>query len=249
MDKIVNDFFDKNSTIKHNKDILPPPPYFLSNNSESCIKKSFYWLRHESRCKSLLLGNSSNLIDIKPEIKKVVPLAIPHREHPGWRSLTIYGYSSIMTNSYEHYKEEKIITDKDETDWTDICNLLPHTVSWLKNMSPLEQFSRIRIMVLDPGFSSTPHRDYYDGQALCGPINIAVINPKGSEFVLEDGGLVPWQEGEIRSMDLGSYHCIRNSGTEPRVHIIITPSKQDWDLKAMTHACRKYMEYYESGRN
>lgn len=249
MDQSVVDFFNKNIQIKHNKDMLPPPANFLENNSENTIRKSFYWLRHQSQCKSLLLGQASNVNEIKAEIKKCIPLAISHRESIGWRSVTLYGYSSIMTNSYEQYKIDGLITDDDKTRWTDISNFLPKTVGWLKNISPLSSYSRIRIMVLDPGCSSEPHKDYYDGQALCGPINIAVINPKGSEFVLENGGLVPWEEGQIRSMDLGSYHCIRNNGTEPRAHIIITPPKDDWDLNAMGLACRKYLEYYESGRN
>ena len=172
-----------------------------------------------------------------------------HRDHPGWRSITLYGYSSIMTNSYEYYKELGIVTDKMTTDWTDISSIFPKTVSWIKENSPLKEFNRVRIMILDPGSSSTPHSDWPTGQLLCGPVNAAVINPPGSEFVLENGGLVPWEEGEVRSIDLGSLHCIRNLGTEPRVHIIISPSKTDWDIDAMRIACSSYIkESYDARR-
>lgn len=249
MDKEVIDFFDKNIGIKHNKDIQQIPSEFLTDNSETTIKNFFRWVRHDSKCMSLLLDKVSISETIKEEIKKVIPLAISHRESSGWRSITLYGYSSIMTNSYEQYISEGMITDKNTTDWTDVCQFLPNTVEWIKSITPLKEFARIRIMILDPGCSSYPHRDYDKGQLTCGPINIAVINPKGSEFVLEDGGLVPWAEGDIRSMDLGSYHCIRNIGTEHRAHIIITPSKNDWDIAAMRKACEQFKDTYGTRRN
>lgn len=236
MDQIVSDFFNKNKDIQHNKDMLPPPAL----NTEEL----FSWIRHNSNCKSLKLDISADVKDLQLEIKNKTFLAVPHRNHPGWRSITLYGYSSIMTNSYEHYKSLGVDFTNLTPGWTDISKFFPNTVEWLKKNNPLNEFVRIRIMVLDPGGSSSPHKDYPHGQLLCGPINVAIINPPGAEFVLEDGGLVPWQEGDVRTMDLGSTHCVRNVGGEERVHIIITPANTDWNIQAKELACRSYLKQF-----
>jgi hypothetical protein len=233
MDQSVTDFFNANKDVKHNKDLEILP-------SDLSIEEQFKWVRHKSKCKSLLLGKY-DVLALKEEIKSKTILAIPHRNHPKWRSLTLYGYSSVMTNSYEYYKDLGIVEGID-TNWTDVCKFFPKTVEWLKKNNPLKEFSRIRLMILDPNGSSSPHKDYPYGQFLCGPINIAIINPTGSEFVLEDGGIVPWEEGDIRTMDLGSIHCVRNLGNTPRVHIIITPSNNDWDIQAKKIACCQYLK-------
>lgn len=242
MDQIVTDFFDQNQHIPHNNDVLEIPSEFLNAESDEDIKKFFNWIRHHSKCKSLRLAHY-DVKELQEELKNKVSLAIPHRGHPGWRSITLYGYSSIMTNSYEYYKQKGMVTDEDTTDWTDISRFFPKTVQWIKQHSPLKEYARIRLMILDPGGSSSPHRDYDQGQLLCGPVNVAFVNPQGAEFVLENGGVVPWQEGDIRSMDLGSYHCIRNLGNEPRIHLIITPCRTDWDIDAMRIACKSFVEY------
>lgn len=232
MDQVVIDFFNANKDIKHNKDMLQMP---VGNTEEV-----FNWIRYNSKCKSLRLDINTDVSELKEEIRNKTFLAIPHRDHPGWRSLTLYGYSSVMTNSFEHYKDLGILDDTHKPNWTDVCKFFPKTVEWLKKNNPLKEFVRIRIMVLDPQGSSSPHKDYPHGQLLCGPINVAIINPPGAEFVLENGGLVPWQEGDVRTMDLGSNHCVRNTGNEPRVHLIITPSNNDWDADAKALACRSY---------
>ena len=243
MDTEVTNFFNSHANIEHNKDVLPIPYEFLSATTDQEITEFFKWIRHQSRCKSLRLDITADVEEIKNELTSKVSLAIAHREHPGWRSITLYGYSSIMTNSYEHYRQSGIITEDDITGWTDICKFFPKTVTWIKRHCPLIEYARIRIMILEPGGSSSPHKDYQRGQALCGPINVAIVNPIGAEFVLEDGGLVPWKEGDFRSMDLGSLHCIRNLSNEHRIHLIITPSKNDWDVTAMRLACKSFINY------
>jgi hypothetical protein len=237
MDQTVIDFFKVNAALEHNKDMLVPPAG-ITNDTEMFFK----WIRHDSKCKSLRLDVNADVSEIKEEIKNKVELAIAHRGHPGWRSLTLFGYSSVMTNSSEYYKEKSMITEYDTPDWTDVSKFFPKTVAWLKTHNPLTDFVRIRLMILDPGGSSSPHKDYPYGQMLCGPLNIAIINPPGAQFVLEDGGTVPWAEGDFRSMDLGSNHCIRNTGNSPRVHVIITPSSRDWGIEAKALACRSYLK-------
>ena len=235
MDQQVTDFFNANKDIKHNKDMLTPPSGLSTNDL-------FNWIRHESKCKSLRLDLNPDVSEIQEEIKDKLLLAVPHRDHPGWRSITLFGYSSIMTNSYEQYKRFGFDFTNIEPDWTDICKFFPKTVEWLKKNNPLKEYVRIRLMILDPNGASSPHVDHRQGQMLCGPINLSIIHPAGAEFALEDGGLVPWKEGEFRTMDLGSVHCVRNIGPDVRVHLIITPSNNDWDDAAKELACRSYLK-------
>lgn len=236
MDYDVATFFNNNKNILHNKDMLEPPKDLI-NDTESFFK----WIRHSSKCKSLKLDNL-NVSEIKEEIKNKTFLSIPHRDHLGWRSITLYGYSSIMINSYEHYKEIGFDFSNVNPDWTDISKFFPKTVSWLKKNNPLTDFVRIRFMILEPNGSSSPHKDYEHGQFLCGPINLSITQPLGAEFVLENGGCVPWVEGDLRTMDLGSNHCIRNLGSEPRIHMIITPSSNDWNIESKELACCSYLK-------
>lgn len=244
MDKIVNDFFAEHMYVEHNKDILKAPQEFLDLEFDSNVKNFFQWIRHDSRGKSLKYDITANVEEIKEELTSKVLLAVPHRECVGWRSITLFGYSSIMTNSYEYYTQQGIITNE-KLEWTDVCKFFPKTVEWIKRHNPLASYSRIRIMILEPGGSSAPHKDYNAGQALCGPINIAIVNPPGAQFAIENGGLVPWEEGDFRSMDVGSLHCVRNIGNTHRIHIIITPSKEDWDIDAMRMACKSFLKYQE----
>lgn len=245
MDKEVVDFFNSNKDLEHNKDVLPIPHEFENIKSDEEYKKFFHWLRHDSKAKSIRLDINADVTEIQEELKKYEFLAIPHRGHPGWRSLTLFGYSSVMTNSYEFYKSKDLVSDSDMIGWTDICRFFPKTVEWLKKNCPLKEYVRIRLMILDPGGTSSPHKDYPYGQFLCGPVNVAITNPLGSEFVLENGGLVPWREGEFRSMDLGSFHCIRNLSDSPRIHMIITPSKNDWDIDAVKLSYRSFKKMQE----
>ena len=243
MDQLVTDFFNLNKNIIHNVDILEIPNEFINAQTSEEIISYFKWIQTQSKCKSLRLDIDTDVTELKEEIKNKTSLAVSHREHTGWLAITLYGYSSIMTNSDEYYKSKGIIADSDKPDWTDISKFFPKTVEWLKKYNPLHEYVRIRIMVLEPGGFSTPHRDYAKGQMVCGPVNVAIINPPGAEFVLENGGLVPWQEGDVRTMDLGSYHSIRNTGTEPRAHIIITPKNTGWDIDAMRLACHSFTKY------
>lgn len=243
MDQLVTDFFNLNRDVSHNSDMLPIPNEFINAQTPEEIVAYFKWIQTQSKCKSLRLDIDTDVTELKDEIKNKTSLAVSHREHTGWLSITLYGYSSIMTNSYEYYKQQGLITDDDVTGWTDISKFFPKTVEWIKKNSPIKNFVRVRIMVLEPNGYAIPHRDYAKGQMLCGPINVAIINPPGFEFVLENGGLVPWKEGDVRTMDVGSFHSIRNTSNEPRAHLIITPSKNGWDLDAMRLACSSFTKY------
>lgn len=248
MDQSTIDFYQSNSKLIHNKDVLPTPAEFVNATTDEEIEKFFKWIRHSSRCKSLRLDINTDIIELQEELKEKYDLAVPHRHHIGWRSITLYGYSSIMTNSYEHYKELGFVSDEDKTDWTDVCRFFPKTVEWVKKNSPIQNYARVRIMVLDPGCHITPHKDYAYGQVLASTVNFAIINPENVEFVLEDGGTIPWKEGDVRVVDVGSVHSVRNMSQQARIHLIITPTQNDWDIAGKRLVCQSFLKY-ERERN
>jgi hypothetical protein len=226
MDQSVIDFFKTNAALEHNKDMLVPPAG-ITNDTEMFFK----WIRHESKCKSLRLDVNADVSEIKEEIKNKVELAIAHRGHPGWRALTLFGYSSVMTNSSEYYKEKGMITEYDTPDWTDVSKFFPKTVAWLKTHNPLTDFVRIRLMILDPGGSSSPHKDYPYGQMLCGPLNIAGA---ADEIILEWHGQQRWIKAPGDEATFSAIKALANShgghATRFRQGTAVDPSYQRFTL-------------------
>lgn len=246
MDQRVIDFYNTHQHIEHNKDILKMPEQFIGyENDTNKMLEYFEWIRFKSQMGSLRLNINTDISEVQNELSSKSFLAIPHRknESHNWRVITLYGYSSIITDSPQYLKENNLIPNNYELKWTDISPLFPKTVDWIKNNIPLKTVSRIRIMVVEPGGYILPHRDYHHGQCACAGINIAMINPEGSEFCLEDNGLVPWREGDVRVFDVGRLHCIRNNSNVPRIHIIISPLTHEWDIEAKKLACDSYTEY------
>ena len=53
---------------------------------------------------------------------------------------------------------------------------------------------------------------------------------------------VPWQEGQVRGIDISSLHSVRNVGKKDRIHIIIHGSIGDKFKKII---CKSYLDLYE----
>ena len=62
--------------------------------------------------------------------------------------------------------------------------------------------------------------------------NFAITNPPGIEFAMEDAGLVPWQPGDVRAIDIGRLHAVKNTSNENRIHMIVHGNADDkhWQL-------------------
>jgi hypothetical protein len=74
-------------------------------------------------------------------------------------------------------------------------------------------------MLLEPGGYIQPHQDF-DTRAMAA-FNVALSNPPGIFFAQEDAGLIPWQPGEARGIDIGRKHSVLNQGLENRIHMIV----------------------------
>lgn len=243
----INLFFDINKKFKHNQLSKEIPVEFKNwRNDQLLCKKFFNWIREESDTGSLRLLIDAEIKDIVEEISKAQHLAIPHRQQDsvGWRCIVLHGLSSIMTEAPYIYVEQGIVTEGEQEQWTDISKFFPITVNWVKQNLPLSSYSRVRIMILDPGGYIKPHKDYKNS-FLGGGLNIALTNPKGVEFATEDNGLIPWQDGDIRMINIGKLHSVRNNGTDPRIHLLAYPKTLEWDIDHMMIVCNSYEKMKE----
>lgn len=248
MNTRVDDFFNCNAHILHNKDALPIPyEYEDWKNNEDIMVEFFKWIRFKSRCASLRLNVDSDITDVKEEIVKRSFLAVPHRssESNGWKSITLHGLSSIMTEPAEYYKDELGIVEQSvQHTWTDVSKFFPETVKWIQKNVPIDNYARVRIMVLESGGYIEPHSDTNIGQILGGAgVNIAITNPEGCEFCLEDSGLIPWKEGDVRMVDVHRYHSVRNKSPFQRIHIIIHTDNLIWNKSSIRLVCESYEKF------
>jgi hypothetical protein len=239
----INQFFVNEASRPFNQDALIAPKEFIGWQSDDTILTSYFnWIRESSRCACLRLDINASIAEVVEELEhKASKLAVPHRagDSVGWRTITLHGYSSLMSDYSGYYKEEGIVSQDAVETWTDACGIFPKTVQWIKDNIPFTSYSRIRIMVLDAGGHINPHRDW-QGQMLGGGINIAMTNPAGVEFGLENGGLVPWVPGDVRIIDVARHHGVRNLSSTPRIHIIASPLGKTWNKEAMQLACKSY---------
>ena len=181
----------------------------------------FEWIQSNSKLPWLQLNIDVPHAMIHEEIQKVESRLIQHRddysEHQGWRSFCIHG------KSFDAIREEEYYNDTRPYVWTDLaCEYLPATVKYFSTVWPGCGFARIRIMLLEPNGYITVHSDYT--QAELRPINIAITQPVGCDFVMEHHGTVPFEAGSAFWMDVSNQHTVFNNSKHPRWHIIVHQS-------------------------
>lgn len=244
----INHFFEINKKITHNNSCKDIPQEFSSWEYDDVICENFFnWIRQESDTGSLRLDIASDISEVVREIKRAQHLAIPHRKEDsqGWRSIVLHGLCSIMTEAPHTYIEQGIIDETATETWTDASKFFPNTLKWIKENIPFNTFGRIRIMILDPNGYILPHKDFQTS-FLGGGLNVAFTNPAGVEFAVEDNGLVPWKVGDIRMINIGKLHSVRNLDTEPRIHLLAYPASKEWPLDGMRLVCKSYRKMKEN---
>lgn len=177
------------------------------------------WILREAHMSTLKL-----LIDLPYEAMYNEALAAAskfnweyHRNEDGkgWAALTIHGQGAHVTNAPEYVDGY----DRVPFHWTEVADVCPITKQWLEESPYFYEYMRVRFMLVEPGGYVLPHRDV-DVSKL-GPINIALNNPDNCNFYMEDAGIVPWQPGDIRLMNVGRKHAVWNNSSEPRIHMIV----------------------------
>ena len=137
--------------------------------------------------------------------------------HQGWRSLCLHGISSVHTENHDRYG----FADRDYAGYgyTDISRFCPVSKEFFRDVFGYDSYDRVRFMLLEPGGYILPHEDV-DYKQL-GPVNIALSNPEGCVFAMEDWGIVPFVGGTANMIAVGHRHAVYNNSQQDRYHIIV----------------------------
>ena len=151
----------------------------------------------------------------------------------GWFSTCLHGLDWRFTNTVDKYRKRKVFGYglPDKMDWTEIAKLAPVTTEFIKSLSALRNYGRIRIMALLPGGFIAPHRDQV--KSGFSVVNFALNNPEGCEFYFRDYGVAPFKPGKALALDLSVEHWVINRSNEVRFHLI---PHGEWDKTFLENA-------------
>jgi len=152
---------------------------------------------------------------ILKEIEQIETYFVDHRtdynNNQGWKSFCIHGKSFDTTQE---------VNDDRPYIWTSEAEqYMPNTVTFFKTLWPGVTYRRLRVMKLEPGASIEVHKDR--GIKGLAEINIAITQPNGCNFYMENHGIVPFKIGQAYMLDISNRHCVINNSNEIRYHIIV----------------------------
>jgi len=165
---------------------------------------------------------------INEELEKMDAHFVSHRakdklnsySHEGWSAVTLHGISRERTENFDRYgfKTE----EEANYQWVGETRNCPYLVDLIKKL-PFKKLSRVRIMKLAPGGYIMPHNDAPGNnyKRMFGPMNIALTQPVGCDFVMEGIGLLPFIAGKGFILDVGHNHCLANKSNKNRYHLIV----------------------------
>jgi hypothetical protein len=195
------------------------------------------WYQHKPIIPTLETPTTKQIRQNLGYLPLKLPFEIPHREmleearalkefyvyhrstghHRGWRSLVLHGLSSVHSQGHEHYGYSQ--DDEIPYTWTDISRFCPVSTRFFRDVFGYARYARVRFMLLEPGGFILPHEDV-EWKSLS-PINIALNNPHGCDFVMRDWGLIPFEDGSANMLAVGYEHAVFNDSNEDRYHIIV----------------------------
>lgn len=212
------EFFEKNGNIKFQYENVPE-------------KFDYDWVMYQSRWPWLELDLDIPHEEMFKEALALKDRFVLHRWndqsrgyfHHNWKSISIHGIDSQKTENFHAYGYKS--QEEAPYNWTEIADQCPVTINFLKTL-PFAKKNRIRFMLLEPGGYIHPHRDQEDFSFY--PINIALNNPQGCRFAMEGKGVLPFRPGKGFMMNLAYTHCVFNDSNEPRIHMIIHASAEEY---------------------
>ena len=243
MEQVVADLEKFINTCKektHYQDLKFPSDEFKDWREKDHIKNKYAkWVIRESNAPSLLINIPVPHEEMNAEAEALISRYTKHRGdwNPGWSSITVHGQDIDKTQPADYYIENGTYTEENSPpyDWTSVAEQCPVTVDWLKNKWPFREYARCRFMLLEPNGYIQPHQDF-DSRHLAA-FNVSLSHPPGIEFAQEDAGLIPWQPGEARGIDIGRKHAVINRGTENRIHMIVHGK---WGDGFERHICESF---------
>lgn len=231
----TTNFIESVKKISHYQNIKFPDKNFLGWNKDYKITDEYArFIFSSSNCASLKLDINIPYEEMFQEAFNNFHRLVEHRgsDNIGWSSMCIHGTTTEETNTWTTpsygYKEEPIYN------WTDLADSCPVTKNWLKSF-PCKSYQRVRFMILQPGGIIHVHKD--KNYRKLSAINVALNNPIGCHFFMEDAGEIPWEPGDVRLIDNGRLHAIVNNSQTPRVHMII---HGDWSFDISKLACSAF---------
>lgn len=146
---------------------------------------------------------------------------------PKWKSLALRALDGDHTKTLYH-KDYGVNSDPNYQ-MTEMAERFPETLSFLNQLTDIQQCERIRFMLLEPHAKIDVHTDAPGGRAVVA-CNVALNMPEGCEFLMEtnpDGSLnsfskkVPFVDGSVMLVNVAKYHFVENKSDIPRVHMIV----------------------------
>jgi len=189
------------------------------------------WIIQQSRLPYLPITlPGAPFADMYKEAQGLEDLFVSHRTHPnesaeyahlGWKSICLHGIGWDKTQHWDRYSEYTGLTEADvKYQWCgEIVERCPETTRYFKEEFPNHNYQRLRFMWLDPQGYIQPHRDRTVN--MLQPINVALNNPEGCVFKMQDQGYVPFKDGGSACLvDIGNLHSVWNNSDTPRIHMI-----------------------------
>jgi hypothetical protein len=160
---------------------------------------------------------------IREEALAVVPemIAYPATDYDshGWFNFGIYTRGADDLGDHGR----KVVEHNDS--WTEQAQqLMPRTVEYFATQWPHKQFHKIRLLGLYPQGVIGLHSDDCDGLH---NINIAIDHPEQCDFVLENSGVIPFENGRAFLVNVGRRHAVINNSNQLRIHLVIYQDNDD----------------------
>lgn len=176
---------------------------------------------------SVMLSEALALKDLFV-LHRTTPNENPEYANFGWRSICLHGEAWDRTGHWEAYEDNKGKIQEDIVyKWcNEIIERCPETTRYFRDIFPNHRYQRLRYMWLEPGGYIQPHQDREEN--FLGPINVALNNPEGCVFKMQDKGYVPFKDsGNACLVDIGNKHAVWNRSSTPRIHIISHGGSRD----------------------
>ncbi len=167
------------------------------------------------------------------EASKLIKHFVKHRDYDqsssdgaAWKSLAIHALNGNSAKTQHHF--DYGVKDP-EYRLSEIADLCPKTLNFLRDFTDISSCHRIRFMLLEPGARIKVHSDA-PNKPVSIAINIALNMPRGCDFYLDvnsDGShspytkKVPFVDGSIMLINNAKYHYLENNSSTPRLHLII----------------------------
>lgn len=238
----VENFVESCNEHEHYQHLTPRPEHFNEWKENRGVMQEYgTWIISKSNCPSLKLDIEFPYEKVLEECNAQYHQFVKHRgpQHPGWSSMCIHGQGVQYTDPPKEYPDVDA-----EFHWTELSEQCPETTKWFKTQWPFTDYDRVRFMLIEPGGFIQPHADYDERRMAA--FNIAVSNPPGVDFAMEEAGCIPWEPGDVRAIDIGRKHAVVNNGTEDRIHMIVH-GKFNQNFKELL--CRSYDKLIESLSN